>query len=49
MFQENSKFDWQVEDSNDWRTRPKECFATKYEEKALREKRKPSWFVFSKK
>ena len=49
VFQANLKFDWQVEDSKDWRNRPKECFATKYEEKSLREKRKPSWFVFSKK
>ena len=49
VFQANLKFDWQVEDSKDWRNRPKECFPTKYEEKSLREKRKPSWFVFSKK
>ena len=49
VFQANSKFDWQVQDSKDWRIRPKECFTTKYEEKSLKEKRKPSWFVFSKK
>ena len=49
VFQANSKFDWQVQNSRDWQTRPKECFSTKYEEKSLREKRKPSWFVFSKK
>ena len=49
VFQANSKFDWQVQNSKDWRIRPKECFTTKYEEKSLREKRQPSWFVFSKK
>ena len=49
VFQANSKFDWQVQNSEDWQIRPKECFTTKYEEKSLREKRQPSWFVFSKK
>ena len=43
------KFEWQVEDSNDWKSRPKDCFQTKYEQKSLDEKRKPSWFVFEKK
>ena len=47
-FQASSKFEWQVESSNDWKIRPKECFSTKYEQKSLKEKRKPSWFVFEK-
>mgnify|MGYP003325998846 FL=1 len=38
-----------VEISKDWQNRPKDCFLTKYEEKALNEKRMPSWFVFKKK
>ena len=48
-FQANKKFEWQVEISKDWQNRPKDCFLTKYEEKALNEKRIPSWFVFKKK
>ena len=48
-FQANNKFEWLVETSKDWQNRPKDCFPTKYEEKALNEKRIPSWFVFKKK
>lgn len=48
-FQASSNFEWQVENSKDWKTRPKECFVTKYEKKSLKEKRKPSWFIFEKK
>ena len=48
-FQANNKFEWLVETSKDWQNRPKDCFLTKYEEKALNEKRIPSWFVFKKK
>ncbi len=48
-FQASSNFEWQVKNSKDWETRPKECFSTKYEQKSLKEKRKPSWFVFEKK
>ena len=47
-FQASSNFEWQVENSEDWKTRPKECCATKYEQKSLKEKRIPSWFVFEK-
>ena len=47
-FQESSKFKWQVEDSKDWQVRPKDCFVTKYEQKSIKEKRKPSWFIFKK-
>ena len=48
-FQASSNFEWQVKNSKDWETRPKECFSTKYEQKSLKEKRIPSWFVFEKK
>ena len=48
-FLANKKFEWQVDVSNDWQNRPKDCFLTKYEEKALNEKRIPSWFIFKKK
>ena len=48
-FQESLKFEWQVKDSKDWQSRPKECFFTKYEQKSHKEKRKPSWFIFEKK
>ncbi len=48
-FQASKKFEWQAETSIDWQNRPKECFLTKYEQKALDEQRIPSWFVFKKK
>ena len=48
-FQASKKFEWQAEISKDWKNRPKDCFLTKYEQKALTEKRIPSWFVFLKK
>ena len=48
-FQANKKFEWQAETSKDWQNRPNECFLSKYEQKALNEKRIPSWFVFKKK
>jgi tRNA (guanine-N7-)-methyltransferase len=48
-FLASSNFEWQVKSSKDWKTRPNECFLTKYEQKSLKEKRKPSWFVFEKK
>ena len=48
-FQASSNFEWQVTNSKDWQIRPKECFSTKYEQKSLKEKRKPSWFIFEKK
>ena len=47
-FQENPKFKWLAEDSKDWQIRPKDCFSTKYEQKAIKENRKPSWFIFKK-
>ena len=47
-FQATTNFEWKVKNSKDWKTRPKECFVTKYEQKSLKEKRKPTWFVFEK-
>lgn len=48
-FQATKIFEWKVETSKDWQSRPKECFPTKYELKSLNEKRKPTWFIFEKK
>ena len=47
-FQRNGKFEWIVQSSEDWETRPNDCFQTKYELKSIMNKRKPSWFVFQK-
>ena len=47
-FQASEKFEWQAETSKDWQNRPKGCFLTKYEQKAINEKRITSWFVFKK-
>ena len=49
IFQTHSGFEWKAEEANDWRIRPADCFATKYEQKSLIEKRKPNWFIFEKK
>lgn len=49
IFQNHSGFQWIAEEACDWRTRPVDCFATKYEQKSLIENRKPNWFVFEKK
>ena len=48
-FQASKKFEWQAETAKDWQNRPGDCFLTKYEQKALNEKRIPSWFIFKKK
>ena len=48
-FLANQNFEWQAKSSKDWQNRPKECFLSKYEQKAINEKRVPSWFVFKKK
>ena len=47
-FQGYKKFEWIVKSSIDWQIRPNDCFQTKYEIKAITQKRKPSWFVFKK-
>lgn len=49
IFQNHSGFEWIAKESCDWRTRPVDCFATKYEEKSKIQNRKPNWFVFEKK
>ena len=48
-FQNHKEFEWVVENSNDWRLRPDDCFQTKYEIKSINQKREPSWFIFKKK
>ena len=47
-FQTHVGFKWKAEESSDWRARPSNCFATKYEQKSLMEGRKPNWFIFEK-
>ncbi len=48
IFQSHNGFLWKVKDAYDWRSRPVDCFETKYEQKSFIEKRKPSWFIFEK-
>ncbi len=48
-FQKYRKFEWIVKSAKDWQIRPNDCFETKYEIKAITQKRKPSWFIFKKK
>jgi len=48
QFQSNQGFEWLANDSKDWRTRPLDCFSTKYEKKAYKENRVPSWFIYKK-
>ena len=48
IFQTHLGFQWTAEEANDWRTRPTNCFATKYEQKSILEKRIPNWFTFKK-
>lgn len=48
-FQTHFGFEWCAEEANDWRIRPSDCFATKYEKKSIIENRNPNWFVFEKK
>ena len=49
IFQTHCGFQWKAKEANDWRTRPSDCFSTKYEQKSIIESRKPNWFVFEKK
>ena len=49
IFQAHCGFQWKAEEAIDWRTRPYDCFVTKYEQKSITESRKPNWFVFEKK
>ena len=49
IFEAHCGFQWMAEEASDWRTRPSDCFATKYEQKSIFENRKPNWFVFKKK
>ena len=48
-FQNHSEFEWLVQSSNDWRSRPNDCFQSKYELKSINQQRIPSWFIFKKK
>ena len=48
-FQTHPGFKWKAQDASDWRTRPSDCFETKYEKKSIIENRKPNWFIFEKK
>jgi tRNA (guanine-N7-)-methyltransferase len=48
QFQSNQGLEWLANDANDWRTRPSDCFSTKYEKKAHEENRVPSWFIYKK-
>lgn len=48
QFQSNQGLEWLANDAKDWRTRPLDCFSTKYEKKAYKENRVPSWFIYKK-
>ena len=48
IFQSHKGFIWKAKQMFDWKTRPSDCFSTKYEEKSIEAKRTPSWFVFEK-
>ena len=48
IFQIHFGFQWKAEQASDWRTRPSNCFTTKYEQKSIKERRKPNWFIFEK-
>ena len=48
-FQNHTEFEWLAESPYDWRSRPNDCFQTKYELKSINQQRKPSWFIFKKK
>ena len=48
-FQSYTEFEWMAESPYDWRSRPNDCFQTKYELKSINQQRKPSWFIFKKK
>jgi tRNA (guanine-N7-)-methyltransferase len=48
QFHSNQGFEWLANESKDWRIRPLDCFSTKYEKKAYKENRVPSWFIYKK-
>ncbi len=48
-FQRYNEFEWTAQSSKDWKSRPIDCFKTKYESKSILQNRKPSWFIFKKK
>ena len=48
QFQSNQGLEWLANDAKDWRIRPLDCFSTKYEKKAYKENRVPSWFIYKK-
>ena len=48
IFQNNSGFQWTAETADDWRIKPINYIATKYEQKAINENRDPHWFIFKK-
>lgn len=43
---DHPSFDWRVMGPNDWRQRPSDSIATRYEEKAMREGRTPAYLTF---
>ena len=47
-FQINRKFEWVANNAKEWRNRPSDCIATKYEKKSYKANRLPSWFVYKK-
>jgi tRNA (guanine-N7-)-methyltransferase len=48
QFQSNQGLEWLANGAKDWRSRPLDCFSTKYEKKAYKENRVPSWFIYKK-
>ena len=48
IFHSHKGYLWKAEQAIDWQIKPLDCFATKYEQKAIEEKRTSSWFVFKK-
>jgi tRNA (guanine-N7-)-methyltransferase len=46
VFQNHSGFKWIAAEAQDWRTRPVDCFPTKYEQKSIIYNIKPNWFFF---
>ncbi|MBP5699066.1 MAG: tRNA (guanosine(46)-N7)-methyltransferase TrmB, partial [Alphaproteobacteria bacterium] len=43
---ENKQFKWTAKCGNDWKHEPKDWVKTKYQQKAIREGRRPVWFDF---
>ena len=44
----NDKFKWTAKTSADWRNEPKDWVKTKYQQKAIRESRKPVFFEYER-